>query len=95
MPKEESMFVKIDRDIKRVNELNDAIMKMTKEELDSAFENYLKDIKASESYSTNNYGTNTCLFTNNKNSSNYSSSNASLSRNSNSVNGIIYGPTIF
>jgi hypothetical protein len=98
--KEESMFVKIERDIKRINELNDAILKMTKKQLDEQFENYIRDIKASESYTTNNYDTNMCLFTNNKNSNNviYTgnySSNGSMSRNSNSVNGIIYGPTIF
>lgn len=98
--KEESIFVTIDRQNKRIKELHDKIRKMTTEELNRQIDKCILDIKASESYSTNNYETNMCLFTNNKNSNNviYNgnySSNASLSRNSNSINGITYGPSVF
>jgi hypothetical protein len=94
----ESIFDRIAKHNKLTTKLKDKIINMSNEQLDKQFDKYIKDLNSKDNYPTSNSGTNISLFTNNKNcnnviyTGNYSSN---MSRSTNTVNGITYGPSVF
>jgi hypothetical protein len=94
-----SVFDRIAQYNKTIDKFSESFKKMSKETMEKQFDRCIKDIESSTSSNSSNLSeTSISLFTNNKKSNNvvytgnYSSS---MSRSSNTVNGITFGPSVF
>ena len=101
----ESILERIAKYDALLNKFEKKIQSLSNQECDSFVNNYVKVISKENLYSNDHFNTNNNGFTNDKrcnnvlyigNSSNSNSANSNnMSRGTNSVNGISYGPSIF